>query len=97
VLATHGGKTADLASVVLPASSWAESDGTFVNVKGLAQESEQAIGPKGDSRPAWKLAAALSVRMGRDLSWRKLADVRRSMSTEPGAALPEGAAAQGAE
>lgn len=96
VLATHVGPLTQRASVVLPASSWAESDGTYVNAKGLAQESEQAVGPAGDSRPAWKLAAALSVRLGRDLGWRKLADVRRSMSSEAGAALPDSSASLGA-
>ena len=36
-------------TVVLPASSWAECDGTFVNAKGMAQESEKAIAPQGDA------------------------------------------------
>ena len=96
VLATHAGPLASGASVVLPASSWAECDGTFVNAKGLAQESEQAVGPAGDSRPAWKLVAALSARLGSDLGWRKLADVRRAMSPEAGAIVAEGRAPAGA-
>jgi NADH-quinone oxidoreductase subunit G len=97
VLATHRGPLAERATVVLPTSSHAECDGTFVNAKGMAQESEQAIGPVGDSRPAWKLAAALSVRLGQDLGFRKLADVRAAMtraSTPPPSmrAAPAGAA-----
>ncbi|HVU01544.1 MAG TPA: 2Fe-2S iron-sulfur cluster-binding protein [Polyangiaceae bacterium] len=83
VLATHAGTLTERATVLLPASSWAESDGTFVNAKGLAQESEQAFGPLGDSRPAWKLVAGLSVRLGKDLGFRKLADVRKAMTPEP--------------
>lgn len=96
VLATSSGPLTKLAAVLLPASSWAECEGTYVNAKGLAQESEQAVGPSGDSRPAWKLVAALSVRLGRDLGWRKLSEVRRSMSSEPGAALAESTATLGA-
>ena len=76
VLATHEGPLSRSATVLLPASSWAESDGTFVNATGLSQESEQAIGHVGDSRPAWKLVAGLAVRLGHDFGWRKLADVR---------------------
>ena len=89
VLATHEGPLSRLATVLLPASSWAESDGTFVNARGLSQESEQAIGFKGDSRPAWKLIDGLSFRLGHDLGWRKLADVRGAMSAEaPPPSLP---------
>jgi NADH-quinone oxidoreductase subunit G len=91
VLATHTGGLADIATVLLPASSWAEQDGTSVNAKGMAQESEQAIGPVGEARPAWKLAAALALRLGRDLGWRRLADVRRAMSSEAGAVVVESA------
>ncbi len=89
MLATHEGPLSRLSTVLLPASSWAESDGTYVNARGLSQESEQAIGFKGDSRPAWKLIAGLSVRLGHDLGWRKLADVRGAMSAEaPPPSLP---------
>lgn len=75
------------ATVVLPASSWAESDGTFVNAKGMAQESERAISPQGDSRPAWKLAAALGAALGHATHWKKLGDLRHAMKPEAGAAL----------
>jgi NADH-quinone oxidoreductase subunit G len=89
VLAVHQGPLSNIASVLLPASSWAESDGTYVNARGLSQESEQAIGPRGDSRPAWKLLAGLAMRLGKDLGWRKIADVRRAMSAEaPPPSLP---------
>jgi NADH-quinone oxidoreductase subunit G len=93
VLATHGGPLTRGATVVLPAAGWAEVDGTFVNVKGIAQESEQAIGPQGDSRPAWKLIAGLSVRLDKDIGFRKLADVRAAQA--PTAAAQ--GVAQGAE
>lgn len=50
-LATNEGPMSEHATVVLPASSWAESDGTFVNAKGMAQESERAISPQGIAGP----------------------------------------------
>jgi NADH-quinone oxidoreductase subunit G len=72
---------------VLPAASWAESDGTFVNAKGMAQESEKAIVPQGDSLPAWRLAGELSSLLGASIAWRKLRDVRAAMAPEAGAAV----------
>ncbi len=51
---------AQAAAVVLPASSWAEADGTFVNARALSQISEKAIEPQGDSLPAWRLVLALA-------------------------------------
>ena len=86
-LATNEGPMSEHATVVLPASSWAESDGTFVNAKGMAQESERAISPQGDSRPAWKLAAALGAALGHATHWKKLGDLRHAMKPEAGAAL----------
>jgi NADH-quinone oxidoreductase subunit G len=93
VIATQEGALTERATVVLPASSWAECDGTFVNAKGIVQESEQAFGPLGDSRPAWKLLAGLSVRLGKDLGFRKLADVRKAMTPEAPASIRPSAGA----
>jgi len=89
VLAAHEGPLVASATVVLPASSWAETTGTYVNARGLSQESEQAIGPIGASRPAWKLLAALAIRLGQDLGWRKLSDVRDAMA-RGSASVPPG-------
>ncbi len=86
-LATHEGPFVEHAEVVLPVSSWAESDGTFVNAKGMAQESERAIRPLGDSKPGWKLIAELGRRMDYAMGWKKLKDVRGAMAPEAGAAL----------
>lgn len=86
-VSTHDGPIPEHASVVLPASSWAESDGTFVNAKGLAQQSERAIRPLGDSQPAFRLVTALGAALGHSLSFKKLADVQRAMAPDAGAAL----------
>lgn len=93
-LATREGPVAKHATVVLPVSSWAECDGTFVNAKGMAQESEKAITPRGDSLPGWKLVAALAKQLGLPMAWTKLAQVRKAMAPEAGATV---AHATGAE
>jgi NADH-quinone oxidoreductase subunit G len=85
VLSTHHGALTERASVLLPASSWAEMDGTYVNVKGFVQESEPAIGPMFDSRPAWKLLAGIAFRLGKDFGWRKIADVQAALAPEKAA------------
>ena len=48
-------ETAELAHVVLPASSFAEKDGTYTNTERRIQRVRQAIPPVGDSRPDWEI------------------------------------------
>jgi len=56
--------TCELADIVLPASSFAEKDGTFTNMEGRAQKIKAAINPIGESRPDWQIFSALSEKMG---------------------------------
>jgi NADH-quinone oxidoreductase subunit G len=83
VLGTWEGPLSRFAQVLLPASSWAEADGQFMNVDGIVQESEQAIEPSGQSRPAWKLAAAIGVRLGAPIPWRTLEELRNALAGTP--------------
>lgn len=88
-LSTHEGPIAASAKILLPASSWAEASGTFVNVKGLAQISEKAVLPQGDSRPAWKLALQLANLLGKELPFKKAKDVKAAVAVS----APQGAQA----
>jgi NADH-quinone oxidoreductase subunit G len=90
-LSTHEGPLATAATVVLPASSWAEADGTFVNRLGLYQESDRAITPQGQSRPAYKWVQELARHLGLSLPWKKASELRASVGRAPeapAAALP---------
>ena len=60
--------------------------------EGMAQESERAFRPLGDSKPGWKLIAELARAMGYPIGWKKLKDVRGAMAPEAGAALAAPAA-----
>jgi formate dehydrogenase alpha subunit len=66
------------ADVFLPATSWAEKDGTFTNTDRRVQRVRQALAPRGQSRPDWQilcdLAARLEARLGRPQSayWQYL-------------------------
>jgi NADH-quinone oxidoreductase subunit G len=52
------------ASVVLPAASWAEKDGTFVNHSGLAQAIRWAATPTGEVRTDGQVFLDLLERRG---------------------------------
>ena len=57
-------ETAELADVVLPATSFAEKDGTFTNTERRIQRVRQAIDPVGDSKPDWWITTELAKRLG---------------------------------
>jgi len=95
-LSTHDGAIADHAAVVLPASSWAEADGTFVNRTGLRQESDRAINPQGASRPAFRWVQELAKLLNLNLPWKKVSELRAlSQGTETAVSSPS--VAPGAE
>jgi predicted molibdopterin-dependent oxidoreductase YjgC len=54
----------DIADVVLPQTTFAESDGAFVNTEGRMQVSPRAIVPMGESRPGWRIVRDLAHLMG---------------------------------
>lgn len=79
-IASHEGPLVAAATVVLPATSWAEQSGTYVNAKGMRQTSEQALEPQGQSKPAWLQLAAVARALGLDASWSKVKQIRAALS-----------------
>jgi NADH-quinone oxidoreductase subunit G len=79
-VAAHEGPLVAAAHVVLPATTWAEAAGTYVNAKGMAQKSEAAIRPRGESRPAWEWAHLVAKALGLPYGFAKLSDLRRAMA-----------------
>ena len=57
-------ETAQFADVVLPACSFAEKDGPFVNTERRVQRVRKAIEPVGGSQPDWWIACQIAKRMG---------------------------------
>jgi len=57
-------ETAQLADVVLPATSFAEKDGTFTNTERRVQRVRKAIEPVGNSRPDWLITCQIARNMG---------------------------------
>ncbi len=62
-------ETTAAADVVLPASSYAEQDGTFTNNDGMVQRVRQSIPPLHQSRPDWVIAAQLARELGMDFGY----------------------------
>lgn len=57
-------ETAQLADVVLPATTFAEKDGTFTNTERRVQRVRKALDPVAGSRPDWQIVCQLASRMG---------------------------------
>ena len=86
-------ETAKLAHVILPASSWAEKEGTFTNAEGVAQRLRKAVETTGQSLPDWQIIRNLSLAMGKDIGIRDIEGVMKDMSALH--ASPQTRAAQG--
>jgi NADH-quinone oxidoreductase subunit G len=94
VVAAHEGALTEAAHVVLPATSWAESDGTYVNKQGIRQISEKGLTPQGASRPAWELARSLAKALRVEPTWAKLKDIRTSLGGAPSPLASTGTTSQ---
>ena len=57
-------ETAELADVVLPATSFAEKDGTFTNTERRIQRVRKAVEPVGNAKPDWQIICQVAGRLG---------------------------------
>lgn len=88
------GDSAQSADIFLPASVFAETRGTYVNLEGRIQHSLEAMPPAGESRPDWWITAELARRLGsRDFEYRGPDDITRELAAVvpalAGAARPQ--------
>jgi predicted molibdopterin-dependent oxidoreductase YjgC len=64
-------ETGEMADVILPATSFAEKDGTFTNTDRRIQRCRSALAPVGDSRPDWiilsELGQLIEKKLGKSL------------------------------
>ncbi|PLR96917.1 formate dehydrogenase subunit alpha [Bacillus sp. T33-2] len=58
-------ETAELADVVLPATTWAEDEGTTTNLEGRIIRIRKVVEPLGESQPDWKIIKMIAERLGR--------------------------------
>jgi len=60
-------ETAQIADVVLPATTFAEKDGTFTNSERRVQRVRKVIEPIGESRPDWEIICEMGRRLSAKL------------------------------
>jgi NADH-quinone oxidoreductase subunit G len=65
VLDTHFSRTAEIADILLPIGTFAETDGTFINRGGRVQRVRSAIQPPAQARPGWQVLSELRGDLGR--------------------------------
>ena len=78
-IAAHAGPLTEAATVLLPATSWAEQSGTYVNARGLRQVSEKALEPQGISKPGWRQVSDVASALGYEAHWTKLKQIRAQL------------------
>ncbi len=79
---THGDAGAHRADVILPAATYTEKSGTYVNTEGRVQLAQRAVFPPGDAKEDWSIFRALSAVLGKPLPFNSLAQLRASLYAE---------------
>lgn len=74
-------ETAFHADVILPASAFAEKDGSFTNTDRRVQIGRAALHPPGDARQDWQLVQAIAQRMGLNWAYAHPKDVYAEMAS----------------
>jgi NADH-quinone oxidoreductase subunit G len=84
-----------VAHVLLPAGTFAETSGTYVNLEGLWQSQTGAAAPVGEARPGWKILRVLGNLLGLSgFEYQSSEEVRAELAALVGPA-PEARGAQG--
>lgn len=73
-------ETAEYADVVLPAASFAETDGTFTNTERRVQRVRKAIEPL-TGKTNWQIIMALSTKMGYPMHYRNTEEIFAEMAS----------------
>ncbi|MEB3414821.1 NADH-quinone oxidoreductase subunit NuoG [Alteriqipengyuania sp. WL0013] len=92
----HGDKGAHAADIILPAASYAEKDGTYVNTEGRVQYAEKAVFAPGDAREDWTILRALADALGVDVGFDTFGQLQSAMIRAVPALGQEGLADYGA-
>jgi predicted molibdopterin-dependent oxidoreductase YjgC len=73
-------EVAERADAVLPATTFAESDGTVVNVEGRIQRFLKVIQPLGEAKPDWWILSQLAKKLRKkDFDYKKSQDILKEL------------------
>jgi NADH-quinone oxidoreductase subunit G len=78
-LSSNTGPLTEVAKVLVPVASFAEMEGTFVNVKGMVQRFARVIRPPAGVRPAWETLLHLARAMNKPLTVSQHGDTRATL------------------
>jgi len=79
---THGDAGAHRADVILPAATYTEKSGTYVNTEGRVQMAMRAVFPPGEAKEDWAIFRALSAVLGKPLPFNSLQQLRAALYAE---------------
>ncbi len=68
-------ETTAIADVILPATLFAEKDGTFTNTERRVQKLIKAIDPPGEAKQDWQIISKLANRMGYSFDYESSAEI----------------------
>jgi NADH-quinone oxidoreductase subunit G len=75
----HGDRGAHIADVILPGAAYTEKDGIYLNTEGRVQYAGRATFPPGEAREDWTIIRALAGRMGVNLGFDSLDELRTEL------------------
>ncbi len=78
-IGSHGDEGAHVADVILPAATYTEKSGTWVNTEGRVQMGNRAGFAPGDAREDWAIIRALSDVLGKRLPFDSLSELRAKL------------------
>ncbi|KOF22225.1 NADH dehydrogenase [Ensifer adhaerens] len=78
-IGSHGDNGAHAADVILPAATYTEKSGTWVNTEGRVQIGNRAGFAPGDAREDWAIIRALSDVLGKKLPFDSLGELRSKL------------------
>ncbi|MBP7709948.1 MAG: NADH-quinone oxidoreductase subunit G [Rickettsiales bacterium] len=78
-IGTHGDRGAHVADVILPATAYSEKDAIYINLEGRAQSTSHAAFAVGLAKEDWKIILELAQKLGVDLGFSNLAEIRKSL------------------
>ncbi len=79
---SHGDRGAHRADIILPAATYTEESGIFVNTEGRPQFAARATFPVGSARENWAIIRALSATVGQPLPFNTLEQLRDKMGQD---------------
>lgn len=88
-IGTHQSAYANIANVVLPAATYTEKEGLWVNTEGRVQVAHKAVNPPHQAKEDWKIFRALSEMIGKKLPFDTLSQLRTQLAEKREAYQPE--------